>query len=75
MERLHCGFCKKPLGTKTEIEYSEEMTEFYCDPSCATSAYFDHMRSKPFDVEKDGIVNFEKYILFVDYKGRLFRKD
>jgi hypothetical protein len=75
MKRLYCAFCHKPLSHNTEIEYSGELTEFYCDPSCATSAYFDYMRSVPVNIENKGIVEVEKHILYIDNDGKIFKKD
>lgn len=52
MEVIQCRDCKKELNESMEVEYSEEINEFFCNPDCATNYYFDHMRSIPV-VEED----------------------
>ncbi|MCM3492870.1 hypothetical protein M4D52_05370 [Paenibacillus lactis] len=49
-EAIKCGYCDKELTDKTEIEYSQYNSEFYCNPDCAKSAYFEAMGSSPLDL-------------------------
>lgn len=41
MEEIKCGMCGKHLTEKTEVEYSEWYTEFFCDPNHAVTYYMD----------------------------------
>lgn len=51
MSEIICGSptCKKKITNKTEVEYSEEFSEFYCNWDCAVEALFDKARCTPFD--------------------------
>ena len=51
MEIMKCTNCDKELTEDMEIEYSEEITSYFCNPDCATNYYYDYMRSTPFDVK------------------------
>ncbi|MBL5769229.1 hypothetical protein MXL46_14080 [Heyndrickxia sporothermodurans] len=46
---IRCGRCNKPITNKTEVEYSQEYSEFYCKWDCAVEAFFDRARCVPFD--------------------------
>lgn len=50
---VKCGACEKDITNKTEVEYSGFLTEYFCNPDCATDRYFDYMQSTPFQFEKD----------------------
>lgn len=52
-EAVKCGKCKKEITTRTEVEYSEELTEYYCNYDCAVERFFDYMRCTPFQFEED----------------------
>lgn len=39
--------CGKIITAKCEIEYSQEICEFFCSPDCAKDRYFDYMGSVP----------------------------
>lgn len=69
MELIKCGSCDKPITNKTEVEYSLEINEFYCNPDCAKDKYFDYMQSRPIDFEND---NDDDFIIT---KGKLYEKD
>lgn len=49
MTEILCGSCKKPITNKTEVEYSEEYGEFYCNWDCALEELFNKARCTPFD--------------------------
>jgi hypothetical protein len=66
---LHCGYCGKVLTNKTEIEYSRWLCEFYCNPDCAMSRYFEYCGSTPFDEE-----SYDDYGIKVLPDGRLYKK-
>lgn len=53
MGLLKCGRCNEPLTSKTEIEYSRELSTFYCNTDCATDAYYEVMQSTPLEGIKD----------------------
>lgn len=53
MELIKCKRCNKPITNKTEVEYSQELTSYFCNFNCATDYYFDYMRSIPFQFEKE----------------------
>jgi hypothetical protein len=44
-EKMICYNCKKTLKEGMEIEYSEQIGEYFCSPDCATNVYFDYMGS------------------------------
>lgn len=71
MREIKCGNCEKSITNKTEVEYSEWLSEFFCDPDCATTRYFDFMGSTPFYFEDYGM---RKDGLLLK-KGKLFQKD
>lgn len=50
-EPVLCGSCQSPIKVITEVEYSDYLGEFFCNPDCATDRYFDIMRSTPLDLE------------------------
>lgn len=66
---IRCRNCDKGITDKTEVEYSEELTSFFCNPNCATNYYYEYMRSVPLE----GMLEFRSDIYFKD--GRLYRKD
>lgn len=70
MEAIICGSCKKPITNKTEMEYSDEINEYFCNPDCATNKYFDYMRSRPIDFSIDD--GTEEFVI---KKGKLFEKE
>ena len=49
MSEILCGSCKSPITCKTEVEYSEEYNEFYCNFDCALEELFNKARCAPFD--------------------------
>jgi len=49
MEPIRCANCGKELTDKTEVEYSEWLTSYFCSPDCAADKYFDLMGSAPVD--------------------------
>ena len=44
---MKCANCGKELKRGMEIEYSNDLCEYYCEPDCATTRYYDAMRSTP----------------------------
>ena len=57
------------IGT-TEIEYSRWLCEYYCNPDCAMSRYFEYCESRPFEEEF-----YDDYGIKVLPDGRLYKKD
>lgn len=56
MEVLKCKSCQKELTADMEIEYSQTLTEYFCNPDCAQDHYFDYMMSSPVDLtDKDDL--------------------
>lgn len=51
MEALKCYSCNKELTNKTQIEYSNWLKEYFCDPDCAVNSYFNYMESTPLDLD------------------------
>lgn len=51
MNQIICGSstCKQQITNKTDVEYSQEYSEFYCSWDCALEALFDKARCAPFD--------------------------
>ena len=47
MKPLLCRNCNKELTTKTEIEYSRWLTEYFCNTECATNHYYNYLESTP----------------------------
>jgi hypothetical protein len=47
MEVITCKCCNKELNESMEVEYSNWINEFFCDPDCALNHYFDYMDSGP----------------------------
>lgn len=42
--------CNNEINENTkDIEYSQDLCEYYCSPDCATTVYFDKMGSRPVD--------------------------
>ncbi len=54
MDEVRCGnkTCNKIITTDTEIEYSRNLGEYFCNAECATDRYFDYMESTPLDIEE-----------------------
>lgn len=54
-EAIKCArsACGKEITNKTEVEYSQEFSEFYCNYDCAVDALFDRARCTPFQFEQD----------------------
>lgn len=69
MNEVKCGRCNEPLTNKTEIEYSKELSTYYCDPDCATDAYYEAMQSTPLEGIED---EMESKGLFFK-KGKLYQ--
>ena len=44
---ITCRYCGKKLTSKTELEYSDETNEVFCNPECATSQYYEDAGSRP----------------------------
>lgn len=55
MEKIKCGMCGKHITNKTEVEYSEWYTEFFCDPNHAATYYMDQAQSRPLEFDKDSL--------------------
>lgn len=57
-EIMTCGDCGNELTNSTEVEYSQFLTEYFCNPNCAQNRYFEYMGSSPVDFTNldDGIV-------------------
>ncbi|MBU8573740.1 hypothetical protein [Bacillus pumilus] len=53
MGKIKCGMCGKHITDKTEVEYSEWLTEFICDPKHALTYYMDQAQSRPLEFDKD----------------------
>ncbi|MOA27397.1 hypothetical protein D3C78_1482740 [compost metagenome] len=72
-EAIKCGrqSCGKDITNKTEVEYSEEVSEFYCDVNCAIDDFFDQMRCVPFQFESEEMS--EKQVVLK--RGKLYRSD
>lgn len=66
---IYCGNCGKSLIKTMEIEYCEELNEFYCHPDCATNRYFDYMGSRPLEENR-----YDEHNIIVLEDGRLFKK-
>lgn len=51
--KVRCGLfsCNKVITTKTEVEYSQMLGEYFCNADCATDRYFDYMTSTPLDTD------------------------
>ncbi len=69
MHEVICGYCKKPITDETEVEYSEYLTEFFCNPDCAKNEYFEQMQSSPFEFSE---ANVSRKNLAIE-NGKLFR--
>lgn len=67
MEIIKCGSCNTAITNKTEVEYSLEIHEFFCNPDCARNRYFDYMQSRPVDF-------LDNNTDFVIIKGELFEE-
>lgn len=61
--------CQKPLTKKMEIEYSQEINDYFCSFQCAEDFYFDYMRSIPLD----NIIDEKEDVYFKN--GKLYSKD
>jgi len=44
---MKCANCNEELDQEMDIEYSQELTLYFCSPKCATHYYFEEMRSIP----------------------------
>ena len=44
---MHCMNCGKKLRADMDIEYSDEIKEYFCSFGCATTFYFEYMASRP----------------------------
>lgn len=42
-----CDRCEKAFTENMELERSDEHSEIYCSPDCATDAYFEYALSHP----------------------------
>lgn len=70
MEQMTCYSCNTTLKSEMDIEYSNWLSEYFCSPGCAIDSYFNHMESRPLDLENTE--ELEEYgIKLVD--GELFR--
>lgn len=70
MEKIKCYSCNKPITNKTQIEYSNWLQEYFCDPDCAANTYFNYMESSPLALDlKDELK--ERGIKIVN--GKLYR--
>ena len=70
MEPMRCKSCGKELTDKTEIEYSEWLGEYFCNPDCAKNHYFDYMGSRPVDLSDKEFLRDEGIKIV---KGRLYK--
>lgn len=63
-DKVICTQCHKDLIKTMEIEYSEYLSAYFCDPDCARDHYFEYMQSGPLDIEnmRNGTL-FEKNVL------------
>lgn len=66
--KIYCDNCGKELKSDMEIEYSNELCEYYCYPDCATTRYYDAMGSIPLDKYR-----FSKYNIVIK-NGELYKK-
>jgi hypothetical protein len=66
---LYCGYCGKVLTNKTEIEHGRWMSEYYCNPDCAMSRYFEYCESRPLEKEF-----YNEHGIKVLPDGRLYKK-
>ncbi|MBU8607800.1 hypothetical protein [Bacillus pumilus] len=55
MEKIKCGMCGKHITDKTEVEYSEWYTEFFCNPIHAVTYYMDQAQSRPLEFDDDSL--------------------
>jgi len=71
IEKLKCYSCNKELTNETQIEYSNWLKEYFCNPDCAADSYFNYMESYPFnlDINKDELK--ERGIKLVN--GKLYK--
>ncbi len=72
MQDMKCSWCKQILTDKMEIEYSADMCEFYCCPDCATSSYYERLRSRVLDLTDTEF--FENHGIKI-IKGKLKKED
>ncbi|MCL9969576.1 hypothetical protein MX569_03100 [Anoxybacillus kestanbolensis] len=72
LKKVLCGNCNKEIDVSMEIEYSDQINEFFCSPDCATNRYFEYMGSSFFDVTDKG--NLEKENIKI-IKGKLYFKE
>jgi hypothetical protein len=70
MEMVKCGSCEKEIDVSMEIEYSQEINEFFCHPDCATNKYFDCMQSMVFDRTDEEFLKNENVKIV---KGKLIK--
>lgn len=56
MDQIKCKHCKKPISSKMgEVEYSQFINEFFCNPDHAHQYYLDYMQSRPVELNKDDL--------------------
>lgn len=62
MNVLKCRTCQKELTNTMEIEFCGHTNDYFCNPDCASTFYFDYMKSNPIDLtdredlENDGVL-------------------
>jgi hypothetical protein len=44
MKPIKCK-CGKIITTKMDVEYSQQINEYFCSPECAEDRYFEYMGS------------------------------
>lgn len=69
MDAVRCGNCGKEITSDMEVEFSEYLTEFFCNPDCAKQEYFEQMQSSPFEMSEG---NVRRKNLAIE-NGKLYR--
>lgn len=70
MDKVLCKRCEKPITSKTEVEYSDWLTEFFCDNECAMEHYLEYMGSTVFEFDEYSLEKAK--VTFKD--GKLYRE-
>lgn len=66
---VKCGTCGREITADMEVEYSDYLTEFFCNPDCAKQEYFEQMMSSPFEMTENNVK--KRNLAIVD--GKLYR--
>jgi len=50
-EIIKCESCGKEISNKTEVEYSQYLSAFFCNFDCAVEHFMDYMQCTPFSFD------------------------